>query len=128
MGLTNWHGERIRKTDVTIAKNYMNAEELTTLNLLVDQYLSFAELQARQRKPMYMKDWGRKLNEFLKLNERDILDHAGKISAKLSDEIAYAEFEKYKAQQDRDEVSSGVPELETSVTRIRVTRKPKKKT
>src|SRR5439155_738065 len=71
MGLTNWRGEKVRKADVTIAKNCLKPDELETLNLLVDQYLSFAELQARQRKPMYMKDWERKLNEFLKLNERD---------------------------------------------------------
>ena len=59
-----------------MAKNYLTADELTMLNLIVDQYLSFAELQARQRKPMYMGDWERKLNGFLTLNEREILSHA----------------------------------------------------
>jgi len=89
MGLTNFRGEHVRKADVTVAKSYLNTEELITLNLLVDQYLSFAELQARQRKPMYMTDWERKLNEFLRLNEREILRDAGKISAKVSEEVAH---------------------------------------
>jgi hypothetical protein len=126
MGLTNFRGERVRKADVTVAKNYLNTEELTTLNLLVDQYLSFAELQARQRKPMYMRDWERKLNEFLRLNEREILSDAGKISAKVSEEVAHAEFEKYSAKHNRAAIGAPVPELETSITKIRTTRKRKK--
>lgn len=126
MGLMHWHGDKVKKIDVTVAKNYMTTDELTMLNLIVDQYLSFAELQAHQRKPMYMKDWERKLNDFLKLNDRDILGHAGKISARLSEEIAHAEFEKYRAKQQREEITAGVPELEKSITQIRVKRKPKK--
>ena len=127
MGLTAWRGGKVRKADVTVAKNYLSADELTMLNLIVDQYLSFAELQARQRKPMHMKDWERKLNDFLRLNERQILDHAGKISARLSDEIAGREFEKYSARQEATENTSSVPQLEASVGTLRVTRKPKKK-
>ena len=95
MGLTSWRGDHIGKADITVAKNYLTKDELTMLNLIVDQYLSFAELQARQRKPMYMKDWVKKLDEFLKLNEREILTSAGTISARLSEEIAGKEFEKY---------------------------------
>jgi hypothetical protein len=122
MGLTSWRGDRVKKADITVAKNYLKSDELEMLNLLVDQYLSFAELQARQRKPMYMKDWERKLNEFLKLNERDILNNLGKISARLSDEIAGREFEKYWANKQMAEIE-GVPDLEKSVKRIRTTRK-----
>jgi len=122
MGLTSWRGDKVKKSDITLAKNYLKSDELEMLNLLVDQYLSFAELQARQRKPMYMKDWERKLNEFLKLNERDILNHLGKISARLGDEIAGREFEKYWANQQKAEIA-GVPDLEKSVKRIRKTRK-----
>lgn len=97
------------------------------LNLIVDQYLSFAELQARQKKPMYMNDWARKLNDFLELNERDILGHAGKISARLSEEIAGREFEKYRAEQSRVEPPAApVAQLENSVGALRVTRKSKK--
>jgi hypothetical protein len=98
MGLTTWknapHG-KIRKPDVSIAKNYLSEEELKDLNLIVDQYLSFAELQARARKPMYMKDWIKKLNDFLTLNEKEILEHSGKISDQMAKELAETEFEKY---------------------------------
>lgn len=122
MGLTSWRGDKVKRVDVTVAKSYLKRDELEMLNLLVGQYLSFAELQARQRKPMYMKDWERKLNEFLKLNEREILSHLGKISAKLSDEIAGREFDKYSAKQQ--EQIKGVPDLEKSVKRLRSSRKP----
>ena len=122
MGLTSWRGDKVKRVDVTVAKNYLKRDELEMLNLLVDQYLSFAELQARQRKPMYMKDWERKLNEFLKLNEREILSHLGKISAKLSDEIAGREFDKHWAKQQ--EQIKGVPDLEKSVKRLRSSREP----
>ena len=97
------------------------------LNLIVDQYLSFAELQARQRKPMYMADWVRKLDAFLKLNEREILTNAGTISAKLSEEIATKEFQRYLAEQERLEgIIKPVPQLEGQVTSISAKRKPKK--
>lgn len=105
MGLTYFEGARPRKADVTIAKNYLTKDELEQLNLIVDQYLSFAEFQARQRKPMHMQDWIRKLDDFLKLNERDILKNAGKISKKLGEEIALREYEAYIKKQDRDYIS-----------------------
>ena len=126
MGLTNWRGDRIRKADVGVAKNYLTAEELSMLNLIVDQYLSFAELQARQRKPMYMRDWIRKLDDFLTLNEREILDHAGKISARLSEETAWREFEKYSAQQRQAEADEPIKTLDKEVTAVATSRrKPK---
>ena len=84
MGLTNWEGARIRKSDVAIAKNYLNVEELRTLNNLVEQYLIFAEGQAERRIAMTMKDWITKLEGFLTLNDRDILLNAGKVSAELA--------------------------------------------
>lgn len=126
MGLTHWKGDRPRKVDVTVAKNYLTAEELAMLNLIVDQYLSFAEFQARQRKPMYMSDWVRKLDGFLKLNERDILDNAGKISSRLGEEIAYREFEKYWARQEQIEHGDSVGALEDSVRKA-VTQRQRKK-
>ena len=91
MGLATWKNApngKIRKTDVSIAKNYLSEDELKSLNLIVDQYLSFAELQAQNRKPMYMSDWINKLNDFMTLNDKDILEHAGKISAKMAQELA----------------------------------------
>ena len=97
MGLTNWRGGKVRKADVSIAKNYLNADELAALNNLVEQYLVFAEGQAMRRVPMHMSDWIAKLHGFLSINDRDILNHAGKIShelAKACAEVAYAQFNK----------------------------------
>ncbi len=95
MGLTNWRGTKPRKPDVSIAKNYLDENELAALNNLTEQYLVFAEGQAMRRIPMYMKDWIEKLHGFLELNDRNILDNAGKISHKLAVEKAEIEYEKY---------------------------------
>ena len=99
MGLTNWRGAKVRKQEVTIAKNYLNAEELAALNNLVEQYLVFAEGQAMRRVPMHMRDWITKLNGFLTLNERAILNHAGKISHEMAKQLAETEYEKFHRQQ-----------------------------
>ncbi|WP_335966848.1 virulence RhuM family protein [Galbibacter sp. PAP.153] len=87
MGLTTWRGTQIRKPDVSIAKNYLNEEELSALNNLVEQYLIFAQGQAQRRVPMYMKDWIEKLNGFLTLNDREILNNAGSISHELEKQM-----------------------------------------
>jgi hypothetical protein len=97
MGLTSWAGSRPRKEDVAIAKNYLAADELDGLNRIVTAYLEFAELQARNRKPMYMRDWIAKLDAFLRLSERDILTHAGKITHEAALAKAEAEYEKFRA-------------------------------
>ena len=99
MGLTSWHGEKIAKADVAVAKNYLTSEELDTLNRIVTIYLEFAELQAHNRKPMYMNDWITKLDDFLKISDRDILTHAGKVSHKEALEKAYAEYEIYRQKR-----------------------------
>ena len=98
MGLTNWPGEQIKKEDVTIAKNYLQPEELDQLNRIVSQYLEFAELQAMQRKPMRMSDWIEKLHGFLTLNDREILAHKGLISHDEATAYAIEEYEKYQKQ------------------------------
>jgi hypothetical protein len=98
MGLSNWRGTKPRKSDVSIAKNYLKEPELLALNNLVEQYLVFATGQAMRRIPMYMKDWIEKLHGFLKLNDRNILTHAGKISHQLAIEKAEKEFDKYNLQ------------------------------
>jgi hypothetical protein len=95
MGLTFWQGERPKRTDTQVAKNYLSADELDTLNRIVSFYLDFADLQAKQRKPMYMKDWLSKLDDFLKVSEREILTHAGKISNEAAVAKASQEFDKY---------------------------------
>ena len=99
MGLTNWRGAKVRKDDVTIAKNYLNEPELAALNNLVEQYLVFAEGQAMRRVPMHMRHWITKLHGFLTLNDRNILTHAGKISHQMAMELAEAEYEKFNHQR-----------------------------
>jgi len=99
MGLTNWRGPKVRKDDVEIAKNYLNEKELMALNNLVEQYLIFAEGQAIRRVPMHMKNWIKKLDSFMQLNEREILTHAGKISHQLAMDTANKEYEKYSKKR-----------------------------
>ncbi|MBI4775370.1 MAG: virulence RhuM family protein [Deltaproteobacteria bacterium] len=96
MGLTSWTGAKPTQAGSEIAKNYLTLEELDTLNRIVAIYLDFAELQALNRKPMYMKDWIAKLDEFLKVSERDILKHAGTISHETAIEKARSEHEKFR--------------------------------
>ena len=83
----------------------MNQKELKELNLIVDQYLSFAELQAQNNKTMKMRDWVQKLDDFLRLNEKEILQHKGNISKKLADEKALKEFKKFKKQKNKERIS-----------------------
>lgn len=97
LGLTNWRGARIRRHDVGIAKNYLSESELTALNNLTEQYLVFAEGQAMRRMPMHMTDWVAKLDGFLKLNDRDILTHAGRMSHEIAQTKADLEYNKYKS-------------------------------
>ena len=95
MGLTTWRGPKVRKQDVVVAKNYLNEEELLALNNLVEQYLVFAEGQAMRRIAMHMSDWITKLDGFLTLNDRNILEHAGKISHQMAKELAELEYDRF---------------------------------
>lgn len=99
MGLTSWQGMRPQKEEVAIAKNYLTEEELTVLNRIVTAYLEFAELQALNRTPMYMKDWAAKMDDFLRMSGRDILEHAGTVSHEEAIRKAELEFEKYRQRQ-----------------------------
>ncbi len=99
MGLTNWQGGQPTKGEASIAKNYLTSEELKVLNRIVTAYLEFAELQALNRKPMTMRDWIAKLDDFLRMGERDILSHAGTISHEQALRRAELEFEKFRALQ-----------------------------
>ena len=96
MGLTSWTGGLPKRTDAEITKNYLSPEELDTLNRIVSLYLDFAELQAQSHKPMYMKDWIQKLDDFLKLSGKELLTHAGTISAELAKQKANQEYDKFK--------------------------------
>ena len=96
MGLTTWTGMMPKRTDAEFAKNYLNEEEIDTLNRIVNLYIDYAELRAKDHKPMYMRDWIMKLDDFLRLSDKEILTHAGSISAKLAKEKADAEYDKFK--------------------------------
>lgn len=104
MGMTTFKGCRLQKADITSAKNYLAEEELSVLNRLVSAYLEFAELQAIRRKPMYMKDWIAKLDDFIKMSDSEILTHAGKISHMEAEQKVLMEFENYQTRT-ADELS-----------------------
>ena len=117
MGLTSFKGAKVRKTDVTVAKNYMTHEEISTLNLIVNMYLDYAELQAKQHRPMHMADWEKKLNQFLQFNGREVLQNFGKVRRSVAEALAVKEYEKYDAHRraieaaDVDELADGVRRL-----------------
>ncbi len=117
MGLTNYRGVKVRKQDIAVAKNYLDEEELAALNNLVEQYLVFAEGQAMRRIPMHMKDWVDKLDAFLKLNDRDILAHTGKISHQMAKELAETEYEKFNRQRIK-ESDKALSEFDKEVKRL----------
>ncbi len=99
MGLATWTGDKITKTDVQTAKNYLTELELRKLNLLVEQYLSFAELQSIEQRPMYMRDWFEKLKGFFILNDKPILMNLGKVKAEMSKKKAIDEYQKYEKER-----------------------------
>jgi hypothetical protein len=112
----------IRKSDVSIAKNFLNENEIKLLGLLVEQYLAFAESMAQQRTPMYMKDWIERLDVVLKLNGRELLTHAGKISHEMALKKSGEEYEKYKNAQKAIEKEESLKEIEEDIKKL----KPKK--
>jgi hypothetical protein len=122
MGLTSWknapHGA-VRKADVPVAKNYLNQEELKDLNLIVSAYLDFAELQARGHRPMHMREWIFKLDDFLRLSERNILTNAGKISHALAEEHAYIQFSEFEEPSRQIESSQPVSDFDRTVEQIK---------
>jgi len=96
MGLTTWTGMMPKRSDAEYAKNYLNEDEIDTLNRIVNLYIDYAELRAKDHKPMYMHDWIDKLDDFLRLSDKELLTHAGTISAKLAKDKADAEYDKFK--------------------------------
>ena len=127
MGLTTWKNAPagpVRKADVAVAKNYLAQQEIESLNLIVSAYLDFAELQARSHRPMHMADWITKLNDFLRLSERDVLTHAGKISHKLAEEHAHAQYEQYNGRRRALEDAAGTSDFDQAVKRIAEPRSP----
>lgn len=100
MGLTSWEGKQIEKTDSEIAKNYLNDEEIDALNKIVTAYLDIAEVQALNHEPMYMKDWLKTIDDYLKMTRREILTTKGSVSHQQAIEKAHAEYDKFKKKQD----------------------------
>ena len=113
----------IRKTDVSIAKNYLNEDEIKLLGLLVEQYLAFAETMALQRTPMYMKDWINRLDSILQLNGRELLTHAGKISHEMALKKSGDEFGKHQLSQKALEKVQSLKELEQDILKLKRTKK-----
>jgi hypothetical protein len=110
MGLTSWKANEVRKTDVTIAKNYLKEEEIDGLNRIVVMWLDYAEDQAKRRKQVFMKDWERKLDEFLKFNDRQVLSDAGRISKQVADDFAKDEYDRFAKRRRRDKEELGAVE------------------
>ena len=108
----------IKKSEISIAKNYLNEEEIKLLGLLVEQYLAFAETMAQQQTPMYMKDWISRLDIILQLNGRELLQHAGKISHQMAMEKSAQEYEKYQALQRQIERENSLKELENDLKQL----------
>ncbi|MFC1550928.1 virulence RhuM family protein [Candidatus Latescibacterota bacterium] len=110
MGLTSWKSSELRKTDVTIAKNYLKQEEIDELNRIVVMWLDFAEDQAKRRKQVFMKDWEQKLDEFLRFNERKVLPNAGTVSKRAAEEHAKAEYDQFEIRRRTYKESIGEAE------------------
>ena len=128
MGLTNWPKGQVhpRKADIAIAKNYLAPAEIEQLNLIVSLYLDFATLQATNRRPMYMRDWIAKLDQFLQLSEREILTHAGTVTAEAARALAEQEYDKYQRQLDAQPSPVEV-HFDEAVKKAKQLRQPKKK-
>ncbi|MDA8480479.1 virulence RhuM family protein [Citrobacter sp. Awk 4] len=111
MGLTSYKGEEVRKSDVTVAKNYLNQNEVKELNRIVNMWLDFAEDQARRRQQVFLQDWQNKLDQFLQFNDREVLEGSGKISKKMADEKAQAEYIQFENQQRRLKEAEGEKDI-----------------
>jgi len=130
MGLTSWRHDEVRITDVTIAKNYLKEHEIDELNRIVVMWLDYAEDQARRRKRIFINDWERKLNDFLRFNERQVHPHAGSVSKQGADDHARAEYEKFSARRRQFKEAMGeaetIKQLEKAATILPEQRKGRK--
>ena len=115
MGLTAFKGAKVRRGDVTVAKNYMTHEEISTLNLIVNMYLDYAELQAKGHHPMHMADWENKLSDFLRFNGREVLENFGSIKREVAEKLALEQYEQYDAHLRALEAADDVDKLAADV-------------
>lgn len=114
------HSSYIRKADVSVAKNYLTEEEIRLLGLLVEQYLAFAETMAQQHTPMYMADWIEKMDDILKMNGRELLNHAGSISPQKALKKSESEFEKYQQTKRQIEKEQNLLEIEEDIKKLKL--------
>lgn len=119
MGLTSFKGAKVRRGDVTVAKNYMTHEEISTLNLIVNMYLDYAELQAKGRHPMHMADWEQKLGDFLRFNGREVLQNFGTVKREVAEKLALDQYEQYDFHRRMLEASDDMDELTEDVKRLK---------
>ena len=118
MGLTSWKGAKVRKGDVTVAKNYLNEEEIRNLNRIITMYLDYAEVQAERKQPIYMKDWVQKLDAFLQFNEREILTGSGQVSMEVAKRLALEEYAKFSRRRITEEDEEAEAEFERTVKEL----------
>lgn len=119
MGLTSFRGAKVRRGDVTVAKNYMTHEEINNLNLIVNMYLDYAELQAKGHNPMHMADWESKLEDFLRFNGREVLENFGTVKREVAEKLALEQYEQYNAHRRTLEAEDDVDELTANVKRLK---------
>ena len=119
MGLTSFKGAKVRRSDVTVAKNYMTQEEISTLNLIVNMYLDYAELQAKNRNPMHMADWENRLADFLRFNGREVLEDFGTVKRELAEKLALEQYELFDAHRRALDSADDIDELTADVKRIK---------
>jgi hypothetical protein len=118
MGLTAWKGAKVRKRDVTVAKNYLDETEIRQLNRIITMYLDYAEMQAERKQPVYMIEWKEKLDAFLNFNEREILEDSGKVSMEIAQRLALEEYEKFSMRRLEKDTADSDTEFENIVKKI----------
>lgn len=118
MGLSAWKGAKVRKGDVTVAKNYLNETEIKNLNRIITMYLDYAEMQAQKKQPVSMREWREKLDAFLRFNEQEILRDKGSVSMEIAQHLALEEYEKFSAHRLTEEAALPDTEFERVVTQI----------
>ena len=119
VGLTSFKGVKVRRSDVTVAKNYMTHEEISTLNLIVNMYLDYAELQAKGHYPMHMADWESKLGDFLRFNGREVLENFGTVKREVAEKLALEQYDQYDSHRRALEAADDVDELAADVKRLK---------
>jgi len=127
MGLTSWKGAKVRKGDVTVAKNYLNETEIRQLNRIITMYLDYAEMQAERKQPVYMSEWKEKLDAFLQFNEQEILHDKGSISMEIAQALALEEYKKFSGRRIAEESTAPDPEFELAAKQIEKKSRARKK-